>query len=120
MVSILTSAVIECQRAGLKGSAHLYAKTLMKPEYRPQIDSKYTKKIESVVRHRPKASEGQDMEQMTPCPYCDYNVPETSLSCSHCKMALPFCIATVSVQRGQQLFVNSSVTNHKKTCDISI
>ncbi|KOB78955.1 putative WD repeat domain 19, partial [Operophtera brumata] len=36
-VSILTSAVIECGRAGLKHQAHHWAKVLMQPEYRSQV-----------------------------------------------------------------------------------
>lgn len=34
VVPILTSTVIECQRAGLKKTAFEYAATLMRPEYR--------------------------------------------------------------------------------------
>jgi hypothetical protein len=34
VVPILTSTVIECQRAGLKKTALEYACTLMRPEYR--------------------------------------------------------------------------------------
>lgn len=95
VVSILTSVVIECQRANLKKAAHTYAKILMKPEYRPQIDAKYTKKIESIVRHPPKDHENND--RSTPCPYCESNISETVLICDQCKMSLPFCIATVIV-----------------------
>ena len=50
MVPILTSTVIECQRAGLKGSAFGFAAMLMRPEYRQQIDVKWRKKIEQIVR----------------------------------------------------------------------
>ncbi|XP_037297424.1 WD repeat-containing protein 19-like [Manduca sexta] len=38
-VSILTSTVIECSRAGLKHQAHHWAKVLMQPEYRSQVYS---------------------------------------------------------------------------------
>ena len=48
IVPILTSTVIECYKAGLKNSA--YASVLMRPEYRQQIDEKYKKKIEAIVR----------------------------------------------------------------------
>lgn len=51
IVPILTSTVVECYRAGLKGSAFTYAVTLMRPEYRPKLDSKYAKKIELIVRY---------------------------------------------------------------------
>lgn len=50
IVPILTSAVIECHRAGLKNSAFSFAAMLMRPEYRCKIDPKYKKKIETVVR----------------------------------------------------------------------
>jgi len=50
IVNILTSTVIECQRAGLKNSAFGFAAMLMRPEYRDKIDLKYKKKIEMIVR----------------------------------------------------------------------
>lgn len=49
-VPILTSCVIECQRAGLKRSAHDVASTLMRKEYRDQIAPAHKRKIESIVR----------------------------------------------------------------------
>lgn len=51
IVPILTSAVIECQRSGLKKSSFEFAAVLMRPEYRQQIDTKWRKKIESIVRY---------------------------------------------------------------------
>lgn len=36
-VSILTSTVIECSRAGLKHQAFHWARVLMQPEYRSQV-----------------------------------------------------------------------------------
>ena len=50
IVPILTSAVIECHRAGLKNSAFSFSAMLMRPEYRNKIDLKYKKKIEAMVR----------------------------------------------------------------------
>lgn len=50
VVPILTSAVIECHRAGLRNSAFSFAAMLMRPEYRNEIDPKYRKKIEAMVR----------------------------------------------------------------------
>lgn len=50
IVPILTSTVIECQRAGLKRSAFEYASMLMRPEYRSQIEPKFKRKIEALVR----------------------------------------------------------------------
>ena len=49
-VMILTTAVIECYRSGMKKKAFEYASTLMRAEYRGDIPEKYKKKIESIVR----------------------------------------------------------------------
>lgn len=49
-VPILTSVVVECQRANLKEDAYFYAKMLMQPEHRPQISETYKRKIEAIVR----------------------------------------------------------------------
>lgn len=99
MVPILTSAVIECHRAGLKQASFQYATMLMRPENRKLVDAKYIKKIEAIVRKPPKLNKegdnGDQAEPLTPCPYCDYKLPETDITCSQCKNYLPFCIATV-------------------------
>lgn len=50
IVPILTSTVIECQRAGMKRQALEFAATLMRPEYRNRVDAKYKRKIEQIVR----------------------------------------------------------------------
>lgn len=98
---ILTSAVIECHRAGLKYASFQFATMLMKPEYRSQVDAKYIKKIEAVVRKPPRPSKdgesGDPAEPVSPCPYCEYKLPETEISCSQCKNSLPVCIATVRI-----------------------
>ncbi|KAM3967928.1 intraflagellar transport protein Oseg6 [Aphomia sociella] len=94
-VSILTSTVIECGRAGLKHQAHHWAKVLMQPEYRSQIDPKYSKKIESVVRHAPRdGGAGGAGEAGPPCPQCGGALPAAELHCSRCEANLPFCVAT--------------------------
>ncbi|RZB40660.1 WD repeat-containing protein 19 [Asbolus verrucosus] len=82
IVPILTSTVIECHRAGLKHAAFKYATMLMNPEYRKQVDAKYAKKIEAVVRKPPKSGKdgeatGDPVEALTPCPYCENLLPET-------------------------------------------
>ncbi|XP_076021576.1 WD repeat-containing protein 19 [Genypterus blacodes] len=91
VVPILTSAVIECHRAGLKNSAFSFAAMLMRPEYRNEIDTKYRKKIEAMVR-RPDTSELE--EETTPCPFCGSQLPQNELLCISCKNNLPYCIAT--------------------------
>lgn len=73
---------------------------LMRPEYRSQVDAKYIKKIEAVVRKPPRPNKdgdsGDPPEPLSPCPYCEYKLPETEIICSQCKNSLPVCIATVS------------------------
>ncbi|CAL1601444.1 unnamed protein product [Knipowitschia caucasica] len=91
VVPILTSAVIECHRAGLRNSAFSFAAMLMRPEYRNNIDPKYRKKIEAMVR-RPDTSELE--EETTPCPFCGFQLPQNDLLCISCKNNLPYCIAT--------------------------
>uniref|UniRef100_A0A8C5X1D6 WD repeat-containing protein 19 n=1 Tax=Malurus cyaneus samueli TaxID=2593467 RepID=A0A8C5X1D6_9PASS len=91
IVPILTSAVIECHRAGLKNSAFSFAAMLMRPEYRNKIDPKYKKKIETMVRHR---DTSETEEPKTACPYCTFQLPECELLCPSCKNNLPYCIAT--------------------------
>ncbi|XP_012413373.2 WD repeat-containing protein 19 [Trichechus manatus latirostris] len=91
IVPILTSTVIECHRAGLKNSAFSFAAMLMRPEYRNKIDAKYKKKIEAMVR-RPDTSEIE--EATTPCPFCEFLLPECELLCPGCKNNIPYCIVT--------------------------
>ena len=50
IVPILTSTVIECHRSGLKKSAHAYASMLVRPEYINDVDPKYKKKLDAIVR----------------------------------------------------------------------
>ncbi|XP_046394611.1 WD repeat-containing protein 19 [Ischnura elegans] len=105
VVPILTSTVIECHRAGLRSSAFKYAAVLVKPEYRSQIDPKYQKKIEGLVRKpsflRQNRGDGDGTEisgdvpePLSPCPFCSFQLPETELNCLQCKALIPFCIAT--------------------------
>ena len=49
---ILTTAVVECSRAGLSASAFDCAAILMRPEHRDAIASAYRRKIEGIVRKR--------------------------------------------------------------------
>ncbi|XP_002400651.3 WD repeat-containing protein 19 [Ixodes scapularis] len=90
-VPILTSTVVECHRAGLGNSAFVHASTLLRPEYRGQLDPKYRKKVEGIVR---KPHREQEPEPTAPCPFCESSVPEMELVCSHCKNTLPFCLVT--------------------------
>merc|ERR1711998_795847 len=91
VVPILTSTVIECQRAGLKESAYEYATMLMRPEYRQQIEPKFKRKIEAIVR-RP--NRDQQDEPLSPCPISGQEIPETELICPTTKDDIPYCIVT--------------------------
>lgn len=95
IVPILTSVVIECQRAKMPGESYQYACTLMKPEYRPQVSEQYKKKIENIVRKEPPKKDQTDaLEASLPCMYCSFNFPESQLDCPNCKNISPFCIAS--------------------------
>lgn len=91
IVPILTSTVIQCHRASLRNSSFSYAAMLLRDEYQGDIDPKYRKKIEGIVRKRDKTEEE---ENLTPCPYCDSVIPDTQLVCPDCKTNIPYCIAT--------------------------
>ncbi|RXG57594.1 WD repeat-containing protein 19 [Armadillidium vulgare] len=67
----------------------------MRPDTRAQIDAKYKKKIEAIVR---KPQRTEEEEPKTKCPFCqNAMVPETTLECHSCKTQLPYCIATESI-----------------------
>lgn len=99
----------------MKKSAFNYAVMLMRTEYRDQIDSKYVKKIESIVRKAPKnikqlndfdeVIENEDgdetkrkpstKDESSPCPMCSNSkLSYMEVNCSQCKSTLPICIAT--------------------------
>lgn len=92
VVNILTSTVIECQRAGLKALAYEFAVKLMSPENRSSIEAKFKRKIEQIVR-RPCKDEFE--EDLSPCPFCESVLPTTDLDCPSCKNWVPYCIVTV-------------------------
>lgn len=97
VVPILTSTVIECQRAGLKRESYEWACHLMKPEYRQDIAPQYKKKVEGMVRRPEKNQSAGDTATEsagTPCPYCNSPVREYDTHCSSCMNNLPYCIAT--------------------------
>ncbi|CAJ1448570.1 unnamed protein product [Effrenium voratum] len=82
VVPILTSVVIECQRAKMPGESYQYACTLMKPEYRKDVSEQYKKKIENIVRKPPPEAESRDaLEASLPCMYCGFNFAESQLDC---------------------------------------
>ena len=92
-VQILTSTVIECQRAGLKASAYEYAVMLMRPEHRNAMDPNLKRKIEAIVRRR--SQQGDEApEDMSPCPVSSEMIPLTQLECPTTRDALPMCVVT--------------------------
>jgi WD repeat-containing protein 19 len=91
VVPILTSTVVECQRAGLKNSAFQYASTLMRQEHRGKIDKNVRRQIEAIVR-RP--SRDEEPEALSECPISGIPIPVTQLECPTTKDALPMCVVT--------------------------
>lgn len=72
---------------------------LMRAEYRNQIDQKYSKKIEAIVRKAPrgiKEMEETIQDESLPCPVCNTDLPIMDVTCTQCKTTLPICIATVN------------------------
>mmetsp|Transcript_13758 Transcript_13758/g.22763 ORF Transcript_13758/g.22763 Transcript_13758/m.22763 type:complete len:1465 (-) Transcript_13758:1902-6296(-) len=93
LVPILTTTVVECQRAGLKASSYEYAVMLMRPEHRPNIDANLKRKIEAIVRRR--ATNSEDVvEELSLCPISNQMIAESSLTCPTTRDALPMCIIT--------------------------
>jgi WD repeat-containing protein 19 len=93
VVPILTSTVIECHRAGLRGLAFEHASTLVRPEYRSQLQEQYKRKIEAIVRKPGERNDAEEPE--TPSPYDpNANVAETVLECPSTRNTIPYCIAT--------------------------
>jgi len=94
IVPILTSVVIECQRAKLTNEAYTYSCMLMRPEHRPHVSEQYKKKIENIVRKPVADIEGATQESQSPCIYCGERMGDSELDCSNCKNISPFCIVT--------------------------
>lgn len=95
-VSILTSCVIECQRAGLKAMAFKYAsKLIMVPEFREKIPPKFKRKIEQIVRKFRHCKDDVTECETTPSPYAPQReVPVVDLVCPITKNDLPWCVVS--------------------------
>jgi len=91
IVNILTSAIIWCHKSELKRTAFEYASQLMRNDTRDKIDKKYRRKIELIAR---KGATEEKEETLSPCPYCDFKIPETTLECASCKNSIPYCATT--------------------------
>lgn len=94
IVPLLTSTVIECQRAGLKASSYEYAATLVRPEYRAMLtDQTLKRKIEAIVRRR--SANNEDVpEETSSCPISETMIPVTQLECPTTRDALPMCVVS--------------------------
>lgn len=93
VVQFLTSTVIECQRAGLKGSSYENAVILMRPEYRASIDQALKRKIESIVRRRAQVTEDPP-EDVSIDPISSQLIPVTQLESPVTRDALPMCVVS--------------------------
>ncbi|CAH8629315.1 unnamed protein product [Dicrocoelium dendriticum] len=103
VVPILTSTVIECQKAGLKATSFGYAAMLLRPEYRDKLEQKHRRKFETLVRRpdwktdsagQEQTDGGAELEPNTPCPSCSVPLLSTCLYCTECCSTLPYCIIT--------------------------
>jgi WD repeat-containing protein 19 len=56
------------------------------------VNPKFKKKVESIARKPVKVDD--DPELLSPCPFCNFEIPETQLECPQCKNNIPFCIAS--------------------------
>lgn len=90
-VAIMTTTVKEASTAGLKATAYHWSAQLMKPEFRERINANYKKNIETLAR---KPTKEEPAEGMLPCPFCGKHFSEFDLSCPHCHLNVPFCIAS--------------------------
>lgn len=88
-VSILTSTVVACSKAGMKASALEYAMQLMRPEYRSHVDPKFKRKIEAMVRKPKDSAKEEEATPLTPCPISGLLIPDVSLECPTTKDAIP-------------------------------
>ncbi|MES1909502.1 MAG: hypothetical protein MHM6MM_002231 [Cercozoa sp. M6MM] len=94
--SILASAVIECQRAGLTETALSLARRLVADtKMREQLADSLRRKMERFVRHAHKLTEnaGQTTE-VSPCQYCSKPLEDMQMRCAHCQSWHVFCVAT--------------------------
>eukprot|EP00873_Tetraselmis_striata_P029142 jgi/Tetstr1/449406/TSEL_036501.t1 len=100
VVPILTSTVIECQRAGFKKTAFEYASMLVRPEYRQQLRPEYKRKIENMVR-KPDREAEDDEEASWPCPFLPHagagHRAGDFVKILMAEKACPMCAAPVSL-----------------------
>lgn len=87
----------------------------MRADYRSQVDQKYSRKIEAIVRKAPngiKDAEDVYRDETQPCPVCDHELYIMELTCHQCKTHLPMCIATVKkLKKNISLFQSQTNQN---------
>ena len=88
----MTSTVITCAKAGLRETAFKLAARLLQGAYKEKLDKKYRRKLETIVRKAENVSDKPEI--LTACPECATETKEFDLSCSGCKMNIPYCIVT--------------------------
>jgi len=93
-VPILTTCVIECDRANLRQSAFKYATTLMRPEFRKQVGDKFKRRIENIVRKRGNGELTDADDDRTPSPYSGEMMDSYELVCPTTHNHIPFCVIT--------------------------
>lgn len=92
-LQILSSAFIESVRANLTKDSYDYAVLLCQPSFRSQLDPKFRKKVELVVRKPPTENTDQEVAK-SPCHYCMTMIEESHLTCDNCAKEMEFCIAS--------------------------
>jgi hypothetical protein len=90
-VGEVSTGLTKAQKVGLKGMAFKWSKVLCSPEFRDRINANYKKKIEDTARRH---ATDERAEEVSACPFCAKEFPSFGLSCPHCTMSVPFCIAT--------------------------
>lgn len=90
-VNILTLTCMWCHKTGLRKTAFEYANQLMRSDSRNQIEEKFKKKIEKLARTT-NATDADDT--LSPCPFCEFKIPEFRLDCPSCKNIIPWCAST--------------------------
>ncbi|EFN57870.1 hypothetical protein CHLNCDRAFT_143342, partial [Chlorella variabilis] len=93
VVPILTSTVIECHRAALHSPAQRWAAVLT-DQHAGQVSAAYAKKIEAIAKQPAWTADGELAEPLGDCLFCGAAGPDTSLACTTCQRALPFCAAS--------------------------
>eukprot|EP00924_Labyrinthula_sp_SR-Ha-C_P014324 maker-scaffold_20-snap-gene-2.1-mRNA-1 protein AED:0.01 eAED:0.02 QI:0/0/0/1/1/1/2/0/1497 len=97
VAKVLTTLVLLTQKASFKDLCLKYADILMEQNYRSQIEPKYKRKIETIVRKRGNLFQkvfSLPSELALHSPFSEALVPEYKLVCPVSSVQIPFCIVT--------------------------